>query len=79
MAAISTAEMRRFVCGSIDEITHDDANQVFRFLSIRVGSDKFSIHGGGCSINLDEVTDNIVRDLYALLREKLKDEDESSH
>jgi hypothetical protein len=72
---ISTPEMRRFACGGIDELTHDDANAVFRFLSIRVGSDKFSIHGGGCSINLDEIADNIIQDLYTLILKKLSDDE----
>lgn len=66
-----TARMqRRYICEFINDLTYDEIGSVYRFLSTQVTKDMFNIHGSGCSINLDKVSDNIILSVYNLVWNK---------
>lgn len=68
--SLTHKQQRKYICETISELTHDDVVAVYRFLSHRVPKDAFSIHGSGCSINLDNVEDKVVDTLYNLVWSK---------
>jgi hypothetical protein len=60
---------RKYICGTITELAHDDILSVYRFVNMSVYI-KFNIHGNGCSLNLDDVPNNIVQLIYDIVWNK---------
>lgn len=67
----TSQQQRQYICLYIDELTFDDTEEIYIFLSSKVDKSLFSVHGTGCSINLDRVPDEIILDLYKLLKQKI--------
>ncbi len=71
-------EQRKLICETVIELTHPDLVDVFRFLQARLPKGMaFSEHGGGCSINLDKLSDELIGQLYTFVESKtVAEEDE---
>ena len=65
------AEQRKFICSNIDELSRQDATDVYRFININCPKAKFSIHSDGCSVNLDKLSDDFIGKLYTYMKGKL--------
>lgn len=63
-------QQRKYICEYINDLTYDDIGSVYRFLSTQVSKDMFNVHGSGCSINLDKVSDKIISSVYNLVWDK---------
>jgi hypothetical protein len=61
---------RKYICETITELVHDDVVAMYRFLSTHIKRDTFNVHGNGCSVNLDNINDNIVQLVYTFIRDK---------
>lgn len=69
-AVMEPMQQRKYICETIADLIHDDVVAVYRFLSTHVERDAFNIHGNGCSVNLDNISDNIVHLVYNLIWDK---------
>ena len=63
-SALTPTQQREYICETISELTHDDVVSTYKFMSTMVQADLVSIHSNGCSINLDNIQNNIVEYLY---------------
>lgn len=63
-------EQRKYICEFINDLTYDEVGSVYRFLSTQVPKDMFNVHGSGCSINLDKVSNNIIASVYNIVWDK---------
>jgi hypothetical protein len=62
---------REWLCNAIDDLDHADLVAVYRFISTKVPSAKFNTHKTGCSINLNTLSDELISQLYTLVRAKI--------
>jgi hypothetical protein len=60
-------QQRKYICETITELVHDDVVMMYRFISTCVNINDINTHGNGCSVNLDNIDDNIVRLIYDLI------------
>jgi len=67
---IISMQQRKYICETITELIHDDVVTMYRFISTHVNSNDINIHGNGCSVNLDNINDNIVQLIYDLIWNK---------
>ena len=67
---LTPAQERRYVCETVLELHHDDLVIIYKYLCSLISSDSFSVHGSGCSINFDTVSDKIVHLIYKIVWEK---------
>lgn len=64
-------ERRKFLCSNLDTLVHDDMLEIYKLLSSQVSRKLFSVHGDGCSINLDKLPDKVILSVYTLLKQTL--------
>lgn len=62
--SLTPTQKRKYICETISELTYEDIIATYKFLNSHVPSDKFSVHGNGCSINLDNINDKVIDLLY---------------
>jgi len=67
---IDKGQYRKYICDIISELTHDDTIAVYRFLLTKVNRSNFCEHKNGCSINLDNISNEIIYSLYNFVVEK---------
>lgn len=80
-APVGSSELqmcRRYICEQIKNITHEESQHVYRFLSTCVDSSMFTVHGNGTSINMDDVSEEVVMQVYSLIKQKLEQDDYES-
>ena len=63
-------QQRKYICLYISDLTFDETECVYLYLSGVVDKDMFCVHGSGCSINIDNISDNIISQVYNLVWEK---------
>jgi hypothetical protein len=77
-ATISPKEQRKWICRAIADLTQQDTQDMYRFASTKIPKEMFITHSDGCRLDLSCVSDEIVLQLYNLIRSKF-DADSSSN
>ena len=61
---------RKYITETLSELEYDDICEIYQFVSSHVGRDKINVHGNGCSVNLDTISDAVIELIYNLVYEK---------
>ena len=61
---LTPTQQRLYICETISELTISDTISTYKFLSTLVNANVFSVHNNGCSINCDNIQNNIIEYLY---------------
>ena len=56
--------MRKLLIAMIDNMTFETQESIVRWILTHYGKSIFHIHKNGCSINLDRLSDEIVKKIY---------------
>ena len=61
---------RKYITETLSELEYDDICEIYQFTVQNVGRDKINVHGNGCSVNLDTISDAVIELIYNLVYEK---------
>lgn len=72
-ADITPKEQRRWICRTVSDLQLQDVQDIYRFASTKIAKEMFITHSDGCRLNLDCVNDDVVLQIYNLVRSKIED------
>lgn len=70
----SIQEMKLFIRKYSDELTLDNKKSILQLLKSKIDNNKIKEVSDGIRIDLDVLNDNIIKELYSLVKYKLNEE-----
>jgi hypothetical protein len=78
-ADIPSSMQRKYICDTISRLSQQDTQDVYRFASTKIPKEKFIPASDGCRVSLDSsISDEVILQIYNLVRSKLHIDEEPS-
>lgn len=61
---------RKYICETIEELEYHEIVKIYHFIVANIDRDEIKTHGNGCSVNLDNMDDDVIELVYNLVWKK---------